>query len=98
MELTPEDREALIEPLRTRPLPGVEWFNQRDAIVAAVEAILCRHVEAALSAAADACDRKATEWAAEYADTNSDADYGRWDAWENAARIVRALPQTSPPP
>jgi hypothetical protein len=34
-------------------------------------------------------DRKATEWADEYAASNSDADYGRWDGWENAARFVR---------
>lgn len=89
--LSEQDREALgpfawgLMVLSDRP----DAISAGRELSEAVEAIVASHVAAALEAAAMRCDRKATEWAEEYAETDSDADYGRWDAWENAARIVR---------
>ena len=33
-------------------------------------------------------EEKRNEWANEYAESESDADYGRWDGWENALALV----------
>lgn len=41
-----------------------------------------------------ALDKKVTEWADEYVVNGSDADFGRWDAWDDAAHIVRAANTT----
>jgi hypothetical protein len=66
-----------------------------DLRAAVVEQIVARHAAAAVAAfkaeAQLTLDRKATEWCEAYAESDSDADYGRWDAWQNAARIVRNL-------
>lgn len=41
-------------------------------------------------------DAKAEEWEAEHAASGSDADYGRYDAWENASRMVREIAGLDP--
>jgi hypothetical protein len=88
-EVESESRVALANRLIQVGRECDAW--KRTADERSTVAVSERVATEALERAALTLDRKATEWADEYAASNLDADYGRWDAWENAARIVRDL-------
>lgn len=90
--LTNEDRGALAE--------ACGWPGEEHAdLTAVVEAIVARHVKAALNEAADKVDgwREMAAWAASHTEDPDQAQNSviRSRAYERSARIVRAAADTT---
>ena len=96
MRLTDEDHFTLVDEVLKHAGDGITTPLIADAMVTAVEAIVARHVTAALNEAADVIEawRDLSE---RYADNtaNDDTDRSkalqRMNAYAHAARIVRNL-------